>query len=996
MCCCVSGINGVYTKESSTAQTFITPQGKENTVNYTKELASETENTKTGSDLYGSTSGEIIFTDESMADLLNKEVSYNEYMKDAMLTYVKTIKIAEQYYTDGFIYHGLYSDKDAPASGYSLENEQYVKDLALSITKDAKTDKEKVNNILKWTYANFRYGYSGYAHFQTAYNAIKQGSGVCEDFTLIVKELCIYSGIRCLELFVDPIGHQVNLIQADGTWYYVDPTGHSGLMDAETAYKFMNYNYGGNWIIRISAIRHNSENILFIDNKSSLITRYEMAGWGYANGKIVWYDSDGTIDTTKKPNHGWISTDNYGACFYQNGLLEIGSIKVNNKTYDLGYHGWYKFEKPLARPIEDGSFSIGDTAQLDVVFDYNDKNEKANLQWTSSDPDIIKVDQNGKITVVDYSEKNICITVSSATGFTSKIYISAHAPYAYIELNTKERVLDINQSYRLKANVMLSGACDDRCYYKLNWSSSNPKVAQVDQSGKVTAKTEGYAYIYAKTLGESANCLIYVTKPGEIRITNSEIEVTKNGTVNLKAILSPTITSKKILWRVGNSKVATVNQSGKITGKTLGNTYVYAKAANGKEAKRIVKVKPAAQSVKINFTSKQIKLKNSYTFKATVYPGNASQAVTWRTGNANIATVDKNGKVTAKAAGNTWLYAKTKNGKEVRCLIQVVVPATSISFDTNSRTMSAGSSYQFKVTKKPGNATSAITWRTGNSKVATVDKNGKVTAKSAGNTWLYAKTSNGLEAKTLIKVIPAATGVSFDESSVDIMLNYVHNFKVSVYPDNASQAVSWRTGNKSIASVDQNGRVVTYREGSTWLYAKTGNGKEAKCLIKVVIPIVNIELGTDQRTMSLGSVYQFKPQLSPSDATSTITWSTGNKKVATVDRNGKVTAVGVGNTWLYARSMNGIEAKVLIKVIPAASSLSINESAKDIQLGDTYTFHATVKPSNASQSVTWSTGNNKVATVDKTGKVSATGKGSTWLYAKTWNGIEAKCLITVY
>ncbi len=58
-------------------------------------------------------------------------------------------------------------------------------------------------------------------------------------------------------------------------------------------------------------------------------------------------------------------------------------------------------------------------------------------------------------------------------------------------------------------------------------------------------------------------------------------------------------------------------------------------------------------------------------YKAIVNPSNASQAVTWRTGNSKVATVDKNGKVTAKSVGNTWLYAKTSNGKEVRVLISV-------------------------------------------------------------------------------------------------------------------------------------------------------------------------------------------------------------------------------------------------------------------------------------------------------------------------------------
>jgi len=401
-------------------------------------------------------------------------------------------------------------------------------------------------------------------------------------------------------------------------------------------------------------------------------------------------------------------------------------------------------------------------------------------------------------------------------------------------------------------------------------------------------------------------------------------------------------------------------------------------------------------SVLLDVNSKTILLGKSFQAKASVDPFYANPNITWRTGNSKVATVDKNGKVTAKGVGSTWLYAKTSNGKEAKCLVKVINPATSISFNVKSRTMSKGSQYQFKATIKPSNTTSTVTWRTGNSKVATVDKNGKVTAKGVGSTWLYAKTSNGLEAKVLIKVIPAATSVKINYTSKSIKKGSTYTFKATVNPSKASQAVTWRTGNSKVATVDKNGKVTAKGVGSTWLYAKTWNGKEAKCLIKVTNPATSISLNAKSRTMSKGSQYQFKATIKPSNTTSTVAWRTGNGKVATVDKNGKVTAKGVGSTWLYAKTSNGLEAKVLIKVIPAATSVKINYTSKSIKKGSTYTFKATVNPSKASQAVTWRTGNSKVATVDKNGKVTAKGVGSTWLYAKTWNGKEAKCLIRVY
>lgn len=382
-------------------------------------------------------------------------------------------------------------------------------------------------------------------------------------------------------------------------------------------------------------------------------------------------------------------------------------------------------------------------------------------------------------------------------------------------------------------------------------------------------------------------------------------------TFKMNAVSTP---ASSITYTVGNNKIAKVDSTGKVTALGYGNTYVTAKSKYG-SAKTLVKVeKPKATDVKLSTDKRVITIGNTSQIKATVYPGNASQTVTWSTRTPSIASVDKNGKITAKSVGSTWLYARTENGIEAKALIKVIPLPKSVKLDLDKKIVTVGKTTQFKANVFPNIANQAVTWRIGNTKVATVDKNGKVTAKSVGMTWVYAKTVNGKETRSLVKVVPLSTAVKLNTEKRIITVGMSSQIKATVYPSEASQTVTWSTGTPSIASVDKNGKVTARSAGLTWLYAKTVNGKEAKALIKVIPQPTGVTLSTDKKTLKKGTSYTFKATVNPMNANQAVTWKTGTPSIASVDKNGKVTAKSEGLTWLYATTVNGKEIKCLIKV----------------------------------------------------------------------------------
>ena len=118
---------------------------------------------------------------------------------------------------------------------------------------------------------------------------------------------------------------------------------------------------------------------------------------------------------------------------------------------------------------------------------------------------------------------------------------------------------------------------------RISWSSSNKKVATVNKNGRVKAVKKGTCYIYAKRNGVRLKCKVIVKNP---KLSSKKI-VTYN---NMETYLSVYGGSGKVTWKSSNSKVASVNKSGKITAKKTGTCTITAKR-NGIKLKCKVTVK---------------------------------------------------------------------------------------------------------------------------------------------------------------------------------------------------------------------------------------------------------------------------------------------------------------------------------------------------------------------------------------------------------------------
>ena len=259
-------------------------------------------------------------------------------------------------------------------------------------------------------------------------------------------------------------------------------------------------------------------------------------------------------------------------------------------------------------------------------------------------------------------------------------------PIETIILNKTDITLTKGTSETLQAIINPSDTTDDKT---LKWTSRNPDVATVDNTGKVTAVGGGTATITVKSQnGKEASCEVKVTSKIEsISLNKSNITLSKGTSETLKATINPSDTTddKTLKWTSSNPNIATVDNTGKVTAVGGGTATITVKSQNGKEASCEVKVTSKIESISLNKSNITLSKGTSETLKATINPSDATddKTLTWKSEDENIAKVDGNGKVTGVGTGTTNITVITSNGKSAACKVTVVRQTPSVNYSTH-------------------------------------------------------------------------------------------------------------------------------------------------------------------------------------------------------------------------------------------------------------------------------------------------------------------------
>lgn len=418
-------------------------------------------------------------------------------------------------------------------------------------------------------------------------------------------------------------------------------------------------------------------------------------------------------------------------------------------------------------------------------------------------------------------------------------------------------------------------------------------------------------------------------------------------------------------------------------------------------------VEPAG--ISLDREQAQIAEGNTLWLGTNITPEDATETIlTWNSSDETIATVNHEGMVTAVKEGDATISVETTNGLKAECKIKVTpeVKATGITIDQHTATIAQGQTLSLYAQITPGNASNKkLMWSSTNESVATVDNEGVVTAVSPGTTTITAKTSNGLTVSCELEVTQKieATGITLNRTTATITItvnnagNITNNSNIlllnaTISPANVTNnTLTWTSSNEEVATVE-NGCVTAYGAGTTTITAETSNGKTATCTVTVTgAQSTVVTLDKAEATIGEGTILYLKATLPTSATNKTLTWSSNNKEVATVE-NGFVTAVSPGTAIITVKTSNGHTATCIVTV----TNVTLDKAKATLKVGDTLKLNAKIAPDNVSGvTMTWSSSDTNVATVSSDGVITAKQHGNTTITVTTSNYATASCEITV-
>lgn len=336
-------------------------------------------------------------------------------------------------------------------------------------------------------------------------------------------------------------------------------------------------------------------------------------------------------------------------------------------------------------------------------------------------------------------------------------------------------------------------------------------------------------------------------------------------------------------------------------------------------------------SIKLNKSSYTLYNGTIFNLIATVEPNNATnKSLTWESSNTKVATVDKNGKVKALKVGNATITATSTDGSNVsaQCKIKVVQRVTKIKLNKSIINLSKkGKTAKLKATVLPNNAyNKSVTWKSNNTKVVTVDRNGKIKATTnKGTTYVNAIAKDGSKkkAKLLVVVGPKVKKITLNKTSVTLnrgAKNRTYQLKKSIKNKNATyKAVAWKTSNKNVATVDNNGKVTVLKKGTVTIAAKAkdGSNKSAKCKFTVKQLVTKLSYNNKKQVKEVykNKKMKFAVTVVPSNANNKgLTYSSSNKKVATVNSKGIIKGIKAGTVTITAKAKDGSRKAVKLTV----------------------------------------------------------------------------------
>jgi uncharacterized protein YjdB len=404
------------------------------------------------------------------------------------------------------------------------------------------------------------------------------------------------------------------------------------------------------------------------------------------------------------------------------------------------------------------------------------------------------------------------------------------------------------------------------------------------------------------------------------------------------------------------------------------------------------------------------------TFKNAAGDELGSRDVFWSSENSAIAVVSATGVVTGKALGSTRIAASADGINGLATVTVVDRAVVSVTITPPQANLLTGQTVPLSAVARDRSnriiAGRAVTWSVQDARIAAVNGSGTVTGVAAGSTQVTA-TVDGTTGGATVNVSqrPVAT-VEVSPGSASLPAGNTLQFSATARASDGSvvsgRPIAWSSSNPAVATVSDAGVATAANPGATTITALI-DGKSGSATLTVPdTPVASVEIVPTSAQLTTGQTRQFTAITKAENGSTltgrTITWSSSNPQVATVDANGLVTAglvLTTSQATITATSEGkSASATVTVSLLSTpVATVVVEPSSAEFSVGETQQFVATLRSSSGAtltgRQITWSSSDTRKATVDATGLARGVAVGEVTITA-TSEGKKGKAEVEIH
>ena len=644
--------------------------------------------------------------------------------------------------------------------------------------------------------------------------------------------------------------------------------------------------------------------------------------------------------------------------------------------------------------------------------------QKREVEWSSSDTNIVKVAsslKNGSnaehFANVAGVKQGTASILATADGKVTTIPVEVQLPVVSVTLTPDSVRMPMLSTRQIDVVLRDSVGPVTRA---TSWRSLAPAIADVSATGLVTPVSVGTTSIVATSETKADTTKIVVIPAVTSVVLTPPADSVQVGDVAaftaVARVGSAIVTDRPIEITSSSAAIATVDTAGIVTGVAVGSISLIAKSETKADTStvKVLARQPVAALVlapTAGYVPNGEKLQLALTVKDAAGMALRGRAVSWTSSTPTVATVDDKGVVSSVGLGKTTITA-TSEGKTVTLDLDVVKPVAVITITPASDTLQPLQTTQLVATLKDaegGTITGRpVTWSSSSN--LTVSQTGLVTAQSLGQGFVTLAVDGKQQSANILVVAPVAIVEVGPENARVPLPGTLTLVPVPKDQDGNvlfARTFTWSSSNPAVATVSATGVVTAVALGTVTISA-TSEGKTGTRSVTVSRPVATVTVAPASQTIPAD--VPLKLTATMKDATGatltggTLTWTSSNSAVATVAADGTVTPLSAGTVTITA-SIEGKSGTSTLTVFMRVASVVISAASPRVKVEGTLELDAVTLDKNGAtllgRTVTWSSANTSVVTVDATGRLTGIAPGTSTITA-TSEGMSASVPVEVF